>query len=243
MSLSAIAMINLRTPGISRATNSDANIRLSSSKRLDGSSQTIHGFINSQRPHHVQKYLFPLAVKLIKSSEPAFSPNCSIFQTCNMPTPKFRVQIVRASAIQIEEKSQAPEVGVSVFILKDNKILFGRRRSVSVGDNTYLLPGGHLEFGESYEECAAREVKEETGLDIKNIELLTTVNNLYYDATHINVTYMRAQLSDPNQTPQNIEPDKCEGWEWYDLNNLPEPMFGPLREMLQGGFNPFPVSF
>ncbi|KAJ0439914.1 putative hydrolase [Helianthus annuus] len=160
-----------------------------------------------------------------------------------MPTPKFRVQIVRASAIQIEEKSQAPEVGVSVFILKDNKILFGRRRSVSVGDNTYLLPGGHLEFGESYEECAAREVKEETGLDIKNIELLTTVNNLYYDATHINVTYMRAQLSDPNQTPQNIEPDKCEGWEWYDLNNLPEPMFGPLREMLQGGFNPFPVSF
>jgi hypothetical protein len=23
-----------------------------------------------------------------------------------------------------------------------------------------------------------------------------------------------------------MEPEKCEGWEWYDLNNLPEPLFG-----------------
>ncbi|KAM0047723.1 putative hydrolase [Helianthus debilis subsp. tardiflorus] len=138
--------------------------------------------------------------------------------------------------------SPAPEVGVAVFILKDNKVLFGRRRSLSIGAYTYALPGGHLEFGESFEECAAREVKEETGLDIKNIELLTATNNLLSDAVHLVVIYMRAYLSDPDQTPQNIEPDKCEGWDWYDLNNLPEPTFGPLREMLQGGFNPFPIA-
>ena len=40
------------------------------------------------------------------------------------------------------------------------------------------------------------------------------------------------------QTPQNFEPDKCEGWEWHNLKNLPEPKFGPLREMLGDGFNP-----
>ncbi|KAJ0439913.1 putative hydrolase [Helianthus annuus] len=97
-------------------------------------------------------------------------------------------------------------------------------------------------FGESFEECAAREVKEETGLDIKNIELLTATNNLLSDSVHLVVIYMRAYLSDPDQTPQNIEPDKCEGWDWYDLNNLPEATFGPLREMLQGGFNPFPIA-
>ncbi|PWA86044.1 NUDIX hydrolase domain-like protein (chloroplast) [Artemisia annua] len=134
----------------------------------------------------------------------------------------------------------APEVGVAVFILKDNKVLFGRRRSLSIGAHTYLLPGGHLEFGESFEECAAREVKEETGLDIKDIELLTATNNLLSDSVHMVAIYMRAHLLDPNQTPQNIEPEKCEGWEWYDLKNFPEPMFGPLREMLLGGFNPFP---
>ncbi|KAI7725597.1 hypothetical protein M8C21_033259 [Ambrosia artemisiifolia] len=230
-----MAMVSLRTPEVSLAMKPDADTR--SVKSLDA-----HRFNNSTRRHHVQKFMFPLTVKSMMISKPAFSTNRSIFQTCNKSTSTFRVHGVRASDIKNEELSPSPEVGVSVFILKDNKILFGRRRSVSVGDNTYLLPGGHLELGESHEECAVREVKEETGLDIKNIERLTT-KNLYYDATHINVTYMRAQLSDPNQTPQNIEPDKCEGWEWYDFNNLPEPMFGPLKEMLQGGFNPFPIGF
>ncbi|KAI3744279.1 hypothetical protein L1987_57356 [Smallanthus sonchifolius] len=136
--------------------------------------------------------------------------------------------------------SPAPEIGIAVFILKDNKILFGRRRSLSIAAHTYALPGGHLEFGESFEECAAREVKEETGLDIKNIELLTATNNHLSDTVHLVIIYMRAHLSDPDQTPQNIEPDKCEGWDWYDLNNVPEQTFGPLRAMLQGGFNPFP---
>ncbi|XP_076914937.1 nudix hydrolase 1-like [Bidens hawaiensis] len=137
--------------------------------------------------------------------------------------------------------SPAPEVGVAVFILKDNKVLFGHRRSLSIASYTYALPGGHLEFGESFEECASREVKEETGLDIKNIELLTASSNLLSDTVHVVVIYMRAYLSDPNQIPQNIEPDKCEGWEWYELNNLPEPTYGPLKAMLDGGFNPFPA--
>ncbi|GJU89981.1 NUDIX hydrolase 1 [Tanacetum coccineum] len=138
--------------------------------------------------------------------------------------------------------SRAPEIGIAVFISKDNKVLFGRRRKLSIGAYTYALPGGHLEFGESFEECAAREVKEETGLDIKNIELLTATNNLLSDSVHLVIIYMRAHLSDPNQSPQNIEPEKCEGWEWYDLKNFPEPMFAPLRDMLQNGFNPFLID-
>ncbi|XP_076907977.1 nudix hydrolase 1-like [Bidens hawaiensis] len=138
--------------------------------------------------------------------------------------------------------SPAPEVGVAVFILKDNKVLFGRRRSLSIAAHAYALPGGHLEFGESFEECAAREVKEETGLDIKNIELLTASNNLLSKTVHLVVIYMRAYLSDLDQIPQNIEPDKCEGWEWYDLNNLPEPTYGPLRVMLESGFSPFTAT-
>nr|XP_043625299.1 nudix hydrolase 1 isoform X2 [Erigeron canadensis] len=130
--------------------------------------------------------------------------------------------------------SPAPEIGVAVFILNDNKILFGRRLSSSIGANTYALPGGHLEF--------AREVKEETGLDIKNVEVLTTTNNVLSDSVHLVAIYVRAQLSDPNQIPQNVEPDKCEGWDWYDLKNTPEPMFEPLKAMLQDGFNPFPTD-
>ncbi|KAI3744280.1 hypothetical protein L1987_57357 [Smallanthus sonchifolius] len=236
-----MATVSLRTPVISPATKPDAIRRLSSAKNLNGSLQ-VRDIISSPS-HNVQKSVFQLAVKSMKMSKPAFSPNSSIFQTRYTPTLKFNVKIVRASNIKKQEMQPALEIGVSVFILKDNKILFGRRRSLSVAANLYGLPGGHLEFGESYEECATREVKEETGLDIKNIEWLTKTNKFYHDETHLEVIYMRAYLSDPDQTPQNVEPDKCEGWEWYDLNNLPEPMFGPLREMLQVGFNPFPISF
>ncbi|XP_058183723.1 nudix hydrolase 1 isoform X2 [Rhododendron vialii] len=145
----------------------------------------------------------------------------------------------------------APTVGVAVFLLKEEeegcrpKVLLGRRLT-SIGYNTFALPGGHLEFGESFEECAAREVKEETGLDIEKIEFVTVTNNFYTEQAklpvHLVCIFMRAVLADPHQVAQNLEPKKCGGWDWYDWNSLPEPMFGPLETMIQGGFNPFPAD-
>ncbi|XP_059648628.1 nudix hydrolase 1-like [Cornus florida] len=135
-----------------------------------------------------------------------------------------------------------PEVGVQVFLFKDNTVLLGRRRS-SIGHHTFALPGGHLEFGESFEECAAREVKEETGLDIEKIEFLTVTNNVFSaeaKPVHVVVIFLRAVLADPHQLPRNIEPDMCDGWDWYEWDNLPKPLVEPLEKMLQGGFAPFP---
>lgn len=99
--------------------------------------------------------------------------------------------------------------------------------------------------GESFEECAAREVKEETGLDIKDIQYVTVTNDVFSEAEkplHLVAVYMRAFLADPDQIPQNIEPDKCYGWDWYDWKNLPQPLFQPLETMLKGGFSPFPTE-
>lgn len=100
--------------------------------------------------------------------------------------------------------------------------------------------------GESFEECAAREVKEETGLDIDKIEYLTVTNNVVSKVDkplHIVAIFMRAFLADPCQVPQNLEPEKCEGWDWYDWKNLPRPLFGPLETMAQSDFNPFPADY
>lgn len=111
---------------------------------------------------------------------------------------------------------------------------------------------GHTKFhsslvflGESFEECAAREVKEETGLDIGNIEYLTVTNNVLLKEVkpiHIVCIFMRAMVADPQQQPLNVEPEKCDGWDWYDWDDLPKPLFGPLENMVQSGFNPFPAS-
>ncbi|XP_038875644.1 nudix hydrolase 1-like [Benincasa hispida] len=139
-----------------------------------------------------------------------------------------------------------PRVAVVVYILKGNSVLLGRRLS-STGDSshsTFALPGGHLEFGEAFDECAVREVKEETGLDIEKTEFLTVTNNPFLNdpkPSHYVTIFMRAVLSDPLQLPQNLEPSKCGGWDWYDWDHLPNPLFWPLEKMVKSGFNPFPV--
>jgi 8-oxo-dGTP diphosphatase len=43
---------------------------------------------------------------------------------------------------------------------------------------TWGLPGGHLEFGESFETCAARETLEETGLRIQDVRFLNATNSI-----------------------------------------------------------------
>ncbi|KAF3432591.1 hypothetical protein FNV43_RR27331 [Rhamnella rubrinervis] len=123
-----------------------------------------------------------------------------------------------------------PKVGVAVFLLRGKTVLLGRRRSTGVGDSKFSLPSGHLEFGqESFEECAKRELKEETGLDIENIEFARVTNNHFLEEpkpSHYVAIFMRACLKDPYQLPQNLEPNLCDGWDWYEWDSLPNHSFG-----------------
>lgn len=81
-----------------------------------------------------------------------------------------------------------------------------------------------------------------------NMEILKVTNNLFLDnesnlEAHYVVILVRAVLVDPNQIPQNLEPQKCDGWEWYDWENLPEPLIPQFRSAIKEGFNPFQDNF
>jgi 8-oxo-dGTP diphosphatase len=74
-----------------------------------------------------------------------------------------------------------PVVGVGAIIVCNGKILLEKRKS-EPGRGKWSVPGGLVELGESTEQAVIREVKEETGLDVENPELIDVVNNIILDA-------------------------------------------------------------
>ncbi len=67
-------------------------------------------------------------------------------------------------------------VGVGAVIRRGDDVLLLKRRNVH-GDGTWSTPGGHVEFGESLERCAAREAQEETGLVAGEVSFLAVTND------------------------------------------------------------------
>lgn len=130
-----------------------------------------------------------------------------------------------------------PKVGVGVFVLKDGKFLLGKRKNAH-GEGSWALPGGHLEFNEELEECSKREVMEEAGVNIKNIRFATITNDMFKEEDkHYITIYM---LSDyDNGEVKIMEPHKCEKWDWFDLENLPAPLFLAMQNLMKKKFNPF----
>ena len=73
------------------------------------------------------------------------------------------------------EQELRPKVGVGVMIMKEGKVLLGKRMGAH-GTGEYAWPGGHMEHMESFEECAKREVLEGTGMEIENVRFLRLLN-------------------------------------------------------------------
>lgn len=119
-----------------------------------------------------------------------------------------------------------PRVGIGVMIQNDRgEVLLGLRNA-SHGAGEWSFPGGHLEFGETVFGTAAREVKEETGLDIREFELISVCDEMRYIETdgkhYLNVSVLGRYAGGE---PRVMEPDKCDRWEWFSLESLPENLF------------------
>ena len=76
-----------------------------------------------------------------------------------------------------------PKVGIGIMIFKKGKILLGKRKG-SHGEGEYAFPGGHLEYMESTEEGALREIAEECGIKIKNLRFQFVANVRKYKPKH-----------------------------------------------------------
>lgn len=127
-------------------------------------------------------------------------------------------------------EAERPKVGVGVITQKGNQVLLAKRRNAH-GEGLWAATGGHLEHLESFAACAKRETKEEAGIEIDNVRFLCVTNFQDHAPKHyVDIGLIADWVSGE---PQNLEPDKREEWEWFDLDNLPEPLFGMIPNYIE----------
>ena len=118
-----------------------------------------------------------------------------------------------------QKEEQNTKISVGIIIFKNEKILFGSSKDKN-GNLKYILPVGHLEYMESFVECAKREIIEECGIEIKDIELQFVSNTDNYSPKHyIHIGLKAKWLSGE---PEVLEPGGILGWEWRAYDDIPE---------------------
>ncbi len=129
-----------------------------------------------------------------------------------------------------------PRIGIGVLVLKSGRFLL-LKRTGSHGEGTWCPPGGHLEFQESPEDCARREVREEAGIEIKNIRFAAVTNDIFSrEDRHYITIHMLADYE--SGEPRIMENGKAKEIGWFEWGKLPQPLFLPMQNLLKQGFRP-----
>lgn len=134
------------------------------------------------------------------------------------------------------EADRLTRVGVGVLVFRDGRLLLGQRLG-SHGAGSWAPPGGHLEFGESAERCARRELLEETGLTLGALHQGPYTVDTFPEIDRHYVTLF-VVTTDAVGEPGRREPTRCAGWAWFDWSALPTPLFAPLASLRAQGFTP-----
>jgi 8-oxo-dGTP diphosphatase len=127
---------------------------------------------------------------------------------------------------------KTPSVGVGVIIEKDGQVLLLKRKNVH-GAGSWSTPGGHLEYGESPEECAIREVKEETGVNIGDVKFRAITNDFFEGSEKHYITIWmegRHLSGKPFVNAANEASDV----DWFAWDALPKPLFLSFRNLIEG---------
>lgn len=120
-------------------------------------------------------------------------------------------------------------MGIGIIVERGGKVLLGLRQG-SHGAGEWAFPGGGLEFLETPDDCALRELAEEAGLEARNPRRLAywTDDHFPADGKHYITLYLRVDADDALE-PVVCEPEKCERWDFFDWDALPEPVFPGVR--------------
>ena len=135
---------------------------------------------------------------------------------------------------RMKNDQKRPFIGVAVIVVRQGRVLLGKRKN-SHGAGTWQFPGGHLEYGESIEACARRELMEEAGLTIEDMRYGPFTND-FFEAEKKHYVTLFVIADRTTGEPAVREPDKCERWNWFTWAQLPKPRFLPIVNLLKQNF-------
>ena len=137
---------------------------------------------------------------------------------------------------KVQEKKRVG-AGLGVILERNGEILLGMRHpdpnkadSAFRSSGEWCLPGGKLEWGEAFEDGAVREVKEETGITIKDPQVIS-VHNCKNEYAHFMTVGM--VTNEWEGEAKIMEPDEIVEWRWFNINNLPFPRYFPSFEVIE----------
>jgi 8-oxo-dGTP pyrophosphatase MutT (NUDIX family) len=122
-----------------------------------------------------------------------------------------------------------------VILERDGKILLVRRFNTGYADGQYQMPSGHVEPDEYPIEAAAREVKEEVGVDvaIADLEFVHAsyrINKLDQAGDYVDFFFKTKKWSG---IPANQEPNKCDEVAWFSWDKLPMNTVPVVKDILE----------
>lgn len=127
--------------------------------------------------------------------------------------------------------------GCGVILINEaGKILMGKRNNdVDKADSemheegTWTLPGGNIEYGETFFEAGIREIKEETNLDAKDLEVICVQTDMNQYAHYISVGMICKNFSGIIRVMDSEEIIK---WDWFSLDSLPSNIFSASKKTI-----------
>ena len=123
-----------------------------------------------------------------------------------------------------------PKVAIDILILRDQNVLLGKLTDKwTNGKELYGVPGRDLYFNERIGECVKRNIWEELGCETEKYNIFC-INANYEFGNHYISIGVQANISGE---PKLLKPDDWKSWEWVPLNNLPENIFAPAKNLFE----------
>ena len=135
----------------------------------------------------------------------------------------------QAASCEPEATYRQPKLTVDIIIEIGDKVVLVKRRNPPPG---WALPGGFVDYGETLEQAAVREAKEETSLDIVNLRQFHAYSDPKRDPRHHTVTMVF--VAQGRGVPRAA--DDAQELGLFSRDDLPEPLAFDHRQLLEDYF-------